>query len=72
MTSDELRSVLNRAEEEGRDDEDIGLIFVGTTSRGLPVRPRILSESQNGEKVYMITVRQLRKLVRFADDARAA
>lgn len=35
--------------------------FVGQSSRGLPVRPEVLSRTQDGERVYGITLRQARK-----------
>lgn len=69
MTVDELLELLERVEADGRPDDAPGLTFVARTSRGLGVRPKLLAEHPNGDRVYMITVGQLRRMVAKAKGA---
>lgn len=61
MTIDELEERLS-AVQHRRDDEP-GLTFVARSSRGLGVRPTLLQSKANGERVYMVTVGQLRRMI---------
>lgn len=66
----ELRAMCQKAiNDEDADDQSIAFVLVGRSMRGLPVRPTIVSESQNGEKNYMFTVKQARKLLKAIDEA---
>lgn len=63
MTIVELRAHLAACEKEGRNDTDFGLVFIARSSRGLGVRPKLLAERENGDRVYSITVAQLRRMI---------
>jgi hypothetical protein len=41
--------------------------FVGRTSRGLGVRPRVLSHQENGEKVYGLSGPQVARILAMYD-----
>lgn len=59
-----LRERLARADDEGRADDMPCATVVGASWNNLGgVRPELLCVNQSGEKVYMLTVRQVRKLL---------
>lgn len=68
MTLDELYAVDRRAREEGRADKDWAFTFVSDGPHGLPIRPQLLSWHDNDERVYAMTVQQLRKIIRLAEE----
>lgn len=67
MTYAELKAVADRADAEGRDEKAWVFTFVSDGPHGLPIRPELLSETADGERVYAMTVKQLRKVLRLAE-----
>lgn len=57
---------LGLADERGYDENRPCLTFTARTSRGLPIRPKVVDQRPNGDKVYMMTVKQARKFRNFA------
>ena len=68
MTYTELKAVLDRADAEGRADKDWAFTFVSHGPHGLPIRPELLSETADDTRVYAMNVRQLRKILRLAEE----
>lgn len=70
MTRAEFRAELERALElrdafDGyptRPDDPVWT-FVSQGPHGLPIRPRLLAEHENGERVYSVNRRQAQKLL---------
>lgn len=50
-------------------DHDTVMHLAGKSTRGLPVRPKIVERLKNGEKVYAFNLKQCRKLVKAIDEA---
>lgn len=69
-----LRERLARAEAEGREDSMPGatLVSPGPWRNIGRVRPELLCVNANGERVYMLTVRQVRKLLDVWDQERSS
>lgn len=69
MTARELKERLGAVEAEGRPDDAPALTFVAKSAKGIGVRPTLLSERPSGERVYSVTVKQLRRMVEKAEAA---
>lgn len=67
MTIDQLRDAVERNKDKG--DDALALTAVGTSMRGLGVRPQILAENGDGTKIYGFTLKQVRKLIRIYEGA---
>lgn len=52
MTPEELRTALEEGVAKASSPTALVFTFVGRSSRGLGIRPIVLSEMQSGEKVY--------------------
>lgn len=50
--------------------EDACCTLVAPTMKGTGIRPEVVSETKKGERVYLLTVAQARKLLARALDAR--
>ena len=49
---------------------DFCCTLVAPTMKGTGIRPEVLTEKENGERIYRITVEQARKLLARAIEAR--
>lgn len=51
---------------------DFCCTLVAPTMKGTGIRPEVLTEKENGERVYLLNVAQCRKLLERAKQAREA
>lgn len=54
----------------GEKHESACCTLVAPTMKGTGIRPEVVSETQKGERVYLLTVDQARRLLKRALDAR--
>lgn len=64
MTLDDLKAQEARL---AAQEHPWGFTFVSPGPHGLPIRPELLSENANGERVYRMSLKQLRKLIALAE-----
>lgn len=69
MTRDELVDALEQGVSRSTDDYALVFTFIARTTRGLPIRARVLDWRDNGEKIYGVTRKQA---VRWLTALRAA
>lgn len=67
MTPDEFRDALQAALDRHGPDDSLVFTFVSPGPHGLPIRPELLSQSPDGERVYGINAKQARKLIGLLD-----
>lgn len=69
MTLAEFITEVTQALARNGPDADMCFTFVSKGPHGLPVRPELLTEHENGERVYSLSSRQCRKLLVLIDEA---
>jgi hypothetical protein len=67
-----LRERIASAEKRGKTDAAVAATFVSRSAKGLGVRAQRVAENPDGTNVYMLTLRQCRRLLKRADEAIAA